>query len=245
MPGSPEPLHHSLLRAGPVATAEPTSRWAYSTGGILLVSVFVLYHLCVLLVANGPGQDLAKPFHSTFLEKTQGQAYFRGTGNSQSWAMFAPNPDRTNNFIKVFVVDQRGDRWDFNQDIWGQNRYPYVWYDRRGKVNRNIDGKKHYQRIYGAWVCREWERTNAGEAPKYVRFVKHWTQVPEPDEVIANGGWDQWAAPHKEFEQETVRCDKAVHGTLPNVLRARYGLPLIDEAAEFRPVESKTWWDER
>jgi hypothetical protein len=45
--------------------------------------------------------------------------------------------------------------------------------------------------------------------------------------------------------QETITCKAVEHGTLPNRLRARYGLPEIDEAAEFRPVEIETWVDER
>lgn len=240
-----EPLHQSLLHGGPApAQGERLGdRWVYSPAAILLVSVALLYHLAVLLVWNGPGQDLAKPFQTSFLTAVEAYPYFRATRNDQSWAMFAPNPDRTNNFIKVFVIDKDGERWDFGQDIWGEDRYPYIWYDRRGKVNRNLDGKKNYQRIYGAWVCREWERQHGGEAAKAVRFIKHWTQVPEPKEVLARGGWEQWAAPVKVFEQETVRCAKLEHGTLPNALRARYGLPSIDESTGFRKVESKTWWD--
>jgi hypothetical protein len=212
---------------------------------MLLVSVFLLYHLSVLMVWNGPGKDLAQPFQASFLEQVHAHAYFRGTRNDQSWAMFAPNPDRTNTFVKVFVTDEQGEIWDFGQDIWGEDRYPYVFYDRRGKVNRNIDGKKHLQRIYGAWVCREWERQHGGERARAVRFVKWWTDVPSPEAVLEHRGWDAWAVEHKEFVQETITCKTIEHGTLPNDLRARYGLPPIDEAAEFRPVEIRTWVEER
>jgi hypothetical protein len=211
---------------------------------MLLVSTFVFYHVTVLLVWNGPGKDLAKPFHTSFLEQVKGTVYFRSTRNDQSWAMFAPNPDRVNPFVKVFVTDQRGDIWDFGQDIHGQDRWPYWFYDRRGKANRNIDGKKNLQRMYGAWVCREWERQH-GEPAKSVRFVKWWTQVPEAEVVIENGGWDPWVAPHKEFVQETITCRLIEHGTWPNQLRARLGLPPIDEATQFRPVEIRTWRDEQ
>jgi hypothetical protein len=246
MPTASAPLHESLLQA-PAAPSEraPQRRWAYPLAGILVVSALLAYHLSVLMVWNGPGKDLAAPFQKSFLEHSKAHAYFRGTRNDQSWAMFAPNPDRTNNFVKVFVIDQRGDIWDFGQDIWGLDRYPYLFYDRRGKVNRNIDGKKHSQRIYGAWVCREWERQHAGEAARKVRFIKRWTDVPEPEQVFEQGGWDAWAAPFKIFEQETIVCNAAEQGTLPNELRARFELPLIDEAKAFRPVEIRTWVDER
>jgi hypothetical protein len=65
--------------------------------------------------------------------------------------------------------------------------------------------------------------------------------VPEPGVVIENGGWQAWTAPYKEFVQETITCNTIEHGSLPNELRARYGLPLIDEATAFHPVEIRTW----
>jgi hypothetical protein len=240
------PLHESLL-AGPAVAVERrrTSRWAYSVFGMLLASVFVLYHGSTLLVWNTPSKGLLKSFHASFLDKTKANLYFKGTRLTQSWGMFAPNPNRTNVFVQVFVTDQDGVLWNFEQDIWEKNRYPYVWYDRGGKVNRNLDGKKHYQRIYGAWVCREWERQNAGVAPKSVTFIKRWTSVPDARVIIKQGGWDQWKAPNKQKEQETITCKTVVHGTLPNELRGRFGLPEIDEDKEFRPVADRTWWDKQ
>ncbi|HLT39510.1 MAG TPA: hypothetical protein VK034_24670, partial [Enhygromyxa sp.] len=89
----------------------------------------------------------------------------------------------------------------------------------------------------------EWERQHGGESAQAVRFVKWWTDVPSPEAVLQNRGWDAWAAPYKEFVQDTVICKSVPHGTLPNQLRARYRLPAIDEAA-FRPVEIRTWVDE-
>jgi hypothetical protein len=238
------PLDQTLLHGPPRSSdRRASSRWAYSLWGIVVVSVFVLYHASVLIVWNAPGKGLAKVFHKSFLEQVKGYDYFRGTRNNQSWAMFAPNPNRTNAFVRVFVEDQAGELWDFEQDIWEENRYPYFWYDRRGKINRRIDGKKHYQRLYGAWVCREWERTHAGEPAKSVSFIRRWTRVPHPQEVIAKGGWDQWKAPHKQTEQETITCKTVIHGQLPNELRERYGFELIDEEKEFRPVRERTWWD--
>ena len=239
------PLHETLLQGSAVASErQPARRWAYGLAGLVFASAFVLYHVAVLLVWNTPGKGLAKQFHSQFLTKTRGTAYFNGTRNNQSWAMFAPNPNRSNNFVQVYVRDLDGQDWDFEQDIWGEDRYPYIWYDRRGKVNRRIDGKKSSQRIYGAWVCREWERTHAGTPAKSVTFIRRLTRVPHPREVIDAGGWDQWQAPFKQTEQETVNCKTVPHGTLPNAHRERYGLPAIDEDA-FIPVEPRTWWDKQ
>jgi hypothetical protein len=211
----------------------------------VVVSVFLLYHVSVLLVWNSPGVSLAKTFHDSFLAQVKAHEYFRGTNNTQGWDMFAPNPTRTNSFVHVFVTDHAGELWDFEQDIWEEDRYPYFFYDRRGKINRRIDGKKGFQRIYGAWVCREWERMNGGEAAVSVSFVRRWTTIPEANEVIARGGWNQWEAPYKQLEQETITCKTITHGQLPNELRGRYGLDPIDEDKHFRGIREKTWWNVR
>jgi hypothetical protein len=238
-------LHETLLHGDPIfSERRPQRRWAYPLAGVLLVSVFVLYHAAVLLIWNLPHKGLMKEFHTSFLAVTKGSTYFAGTRNNQSWAMFAPNPNRANVFVHVYVTLEDGDRYDFGQDIWEQHRYPYLWYDRRGKVNRRIAGKQGLQRMYGAWVCREWERTHAGETPKSVAFVKRWTIVPPADEVLAKRGWDPWKAPNKQVDQEVIVCKKTPHGTLPNELRERYGLPLIDEELEHSTrVKLQTWWD--
>ncbi|KIG17981.1 hypothetical protein DB30_02196 [Enhygromyxa salina] len=242
----PAPLSESLLHGRPAPVdRRPSSPWAYSLWGILAVSVFVLYHVSVLLVWNSPGVSLAKNFHDSFLKQVKGHEYFRGTNNTQGWDMFAPNPTKVNAFVHVFVTDKDGVLWDFEQDIWEEDRYPYFFYDRRGKINRRIDGKKHFQRIYGAWVCREWERQNGGEAAISVSFVRRWTTVPEPAEVLAKGGWNQWEAPAKQLEQETITCKTVSQGQLPNELRERYGLDLIDEEKGFRAIREKTWWSVR
>jgi hypothetical protein len=243
----PAPLHESLLHGEAVASGRrPGSRWAYSTWGMLVVSVFVLYHASVLLVWNLPAKGLSKSFNSSFLSQTKGKEYFGGTRLGQSWAMFAPDPNRTNNFVHVYVEDLEGELWDFEQDIWEEDRYPYLWYSRMGKINRRIDGKKNLQRQYGAWVCREWERQNQGQPAKSVRFVRRVTRVPKSLEVIENGGWDQWQAPSERTEQETINCKTVHHGQLPNELRVRYGFeertPEQEERV-FRDVTLRTWWD--
>jgi|GEM_PF-1109133 len=240
----PEALAESLLRAAPTSVERrPGSRWVYPLWGVLLVSVFVAFHTAHLSVWNTPGKGLAKTFHKTFLDKGYGVKYFNAARLSQSWAMFAPNPNRSNTFMRVFVTDMEGDLWDFQQDIWGIDRYPYLWYDRRGKVNRRLNNKKHYQRIYGAWVCREWERQNDGQPAKSVTFYRRYTKIPHWDLVIKKGGWDQWAAPYKQKEQETITCKTTVNAQLPPYLRERYGFEPTEDESAFRSVRQRTWWD--
>ncbi|MFV8753721.1 hypothetical protein ACNOYE_24465 [Nannocystaceae bacterium ST9] len=240
-----DPLHASLLHAEPAPSERaPTRRWSYPQWAVFVVSLFIAYHTVILLVWNLPSKGLPKDYHKAVMETLKGSTYFNGTRNGQSWAMFAPNPNRSNTFIMVYVEDQNGETWNFGQDIWGDARYPYLFYDRRGKINRRIDGKKNYQRIYGAWVCREWERQHGGEPAKSVTFIKRYTTVPKPRQVIENGGWDPWGEHFKQKEQETITCKTTLDAQLPNDLRARYGLPEIDESL-IRRTDNRTWVDER
>lgn len=246
---SAEELDASLLHAAPEDPPPPewgtfrswvkTQLWVYS-------SLFIVYHLFVLIVWNTPGKAIAKDWRKDVFDMTQGPEYFRGTSNGQSWAMFAPNPNRTNTFMRVLVEDQEGQIWDLEHDIWGKDRHPYVFYDRMGKINRRINKKKGYQRVYGAWVCREWEFEH-GELPKEVRFIRKWTTVPEPHKVPAQAaegrrfGYDPWKLPAKEDQQNVIKCANTPHGQLPPALRERHGLEPAEEG-HFREVRVDTWY---
>ncbi len=128
----------------------------------------------------------------------------------------------------------------------GKDRHPYVFYDRMGKINRRINDKKGYQRIYGAWVCRAWEKEH-GELPREVRFVRKWTKVPEPDKVPSKAtegrrfGYNPWKLPSKEDQQSTINCARTPHAQLPPSLRERFGM---DPAPEdhFRGIQLDTWY---
>lgn len=244
-PETAEPLRAQLL-AGASSEA-PRRAWhaRLEPGLMLLSSAFIVYHLLVLVLWNSSPKGLSDEVRSTLLERSHAHAYFRGSGNAQSWGMFAPNPNRTNTFIRVSVQDAQGQSWDLDQDIWGRERWPYLWYDRGGKANRRLDANKTNQRIWGAWVCREWERRHGGEAAQSVSFVRLWTRVPEPERVLELGGWDPWAQTPKQLAQETVPCATTEQAQLNNELRRRYGLPEIDEQGRYRPVRLKSWWDEQ
>ncbi|MCH9679850.1 MAG: hypothetical protein K0V04_00325, partial [Deltaproteobacteria bacterium] len=147
------------LLAAPIASDDrPGRRWAYSTWFQLVVSVFVLYHAAILLVHNLPSKGLVKGAQKIFNQEPKlwppkefkfglhANRYWRATGNTQSWAMFAPNPHRSNIFMKVMVKDDAGEVWDLKHDIYGKRTYPYLWYDRMGKINRRIVDQKGYRR---------------------------------------------------------------------------------------------------
>lgn len=244
-------LSRALLESPPTPPADqPKRRWAYGVVGLVLASAFIAYHTIVLLTWNTPSGGLGKKFHSTVIAKTFGRRYFTATSNTQSWSMFAPNPNRTNVFIRVLVEDQDGEIWDMGHDIWEVDRFPYLWYDRMGKVNRRIDGKKGYQKSYGAWICRQWAMEHDGEMPVAVKFVKRWTKIPRPEEVIkrslatGNWGYNPWKLKNRQKEQERVVCKKTVNAQLTNEMRARHGLAQVDDDG-FKPVRIRTWWDKQ
>jgi hypothetical protein len=241
-----EGVADTLLHGDFVEHPKSKRTWAYPLVGMVFVSVFIAYHMVVLLTWNTPSKGIGKKFHSTLISKTYGRRYFSATSNTQSWSMFAPNPNRTNVFIRVLVTDADGQEWDMGHDIWQKDRHPYWFYDRMGKINRRIDGKKGYQRVYGAWMCREWAETHGGEIPEKVRFVKRWTRIPHPAKVLATGRWgyNPWELPDRQKEQETIRCKSVVNGQLSNEHRARHGLPPLEDDG-FKPVKIRTWKDQQ
>ncbi len=139
-------LHESV----PPATSTIKRRYAYRTWFQLVVSLFIAYHGTILLVHNLPGKGLAKGVQKKLNQEPKlwpwkdrqfglhAGHYWRATGNTQSWAMFAPNPHRSNIFMRVMVKDKDGEVWDLKHDIYGKRTYPYLWYDRMGKINRRI-----------------------------------------------------------------------------------------------------------
>ena len=80
-----------------------------------------------------------------------------------------------------------------------------------------------------------------------------WTRVPPPEKLIkeANGnplkmGYDPMELKLFQREEDAVRCRTTRHGQLPNYLRERYGLPVLeDEDKVFRRVVHRTWWDKK
>ncbi|MEM6291043.1 MAG: hypothetical protein AAGA54_07250 [Myxococcota bacterium] len=261
----PESLADTLLHQG-ASDPTPKRRWAYPLWGVVLVSTFVLYHSVILLVHNLPSKGLSAGVHKWFNNShdvtvlgkpaklsLDMRTYMQAVGNTQSWAMFAPNPHRSNIFMKVMVKDKDGEVWDMAHDIYGRRRYPYLFYDRMGKINRRIVDQKGYRRHYAAWVCREWERTHEGEPADEIQFVKMWTRIPPPQKVIAKAkgnpfrmGYDPMELKLYQREEDAIRCKTTRHAQLPNYLRERYGLPLLeDEKKVFRPVHQRTWHDKK
>lgn len=238
---APEPSE-ALLRGHIEVAAEDGRPWAYRPLGLALVSLFLLYHVVALLQHTTPSGGLAATFSRTLGEALRVGAYMRTTSNVQSWSMFAPNPHRSNMFLQVFVELADGTVLDLQHDMYGRRQYPYMFYDRMGKINRRLLEQDRYQRHYAAWVCRDWALYHGGEMPVRVKYVKMWTKVPHPAKVIPNWGFDPMELKLTKEHLPSVECATTVHAQLPDDIRARHGLPPL-KPGEFRDAIVQTWWD--
>lgn len=239
---SAAPADADALLRGPAAEDAPGQRWAYEGKAAALVSLFVLYHVVALLQHTTPSSGLAQGFNRQLGEALKIPQYMRATSSVQSWAMFAPNPHRTNQYLQVRVVAQDGTEYDLLHDIYGRRDFPYFFYDRMGKINRRLLEQERYQRPYAAWVCRDWALSHGGEPPVRVNFTKMWTKLPHPSRVIASMGFDPFQLKLHKEDLQGHDCATLTHAQLPNWIRERHGLPPIPEDS-FRDVTQSTWWD--
>jgi len=236
-------LVEALLRAPQQAVAADGRRWAYKKPvGLVLASLFVLYHVLVLLHLTELLVGLATEFNKKLGESLKAGHYMRAASSVQSWSMFAPNPHRSNMFLQVFVELDDGTLLDLKHDMYGRREYPYIFYDRMGKINRRLIEQDRYQRHYAAYVCREWALEHGGQPPVRVQFVKMWTKVPHPAKVIPHGGFDPMQLKLTKEHMPSIECASTVHAQLPDDIRARHGLPPL-EPGVFRDVIIQTWWD--
>jgi hypothetical protein len=247
----PDPTH-ALLHEPPAEPA-PANRWL-TLAFMAVASLFIIYHTSVLLVHNLPSKGLGKGLQAWFNKHLEARDYFQATGNTQSWAMFAPNPHRSNVFMRVLVKDEDGEIFDLKHDIYGKRDYPYLFYDRMGKINRRIIDQKGYRRHYAAWVCRWWEETHDGVSAEEVQFVKIWTRIPPPEQVLKRFrekgndlrylGYNPMELKLSQREEDKIRCSTTRHGQLPNYLRRRYGFEEVHEGL-FRGLNIRTWYQRR
>ena len=248
LPG--EPLGAALLHGAPLREAETVNggAWAYGRAGFALVSLFVAYHVLALLLHVTPHGGLAKRAKETIGYGIKTGAYIRATSNIQSWSMFAPNPHRSNVFVRVLAEDQAGTIWDLGHDMHGRRRYPYVFYDRMAKINRRLADRGDYLEPYAAWACREWERTRGGEPARRVHLVKISSRVPPPTDVVpapetirpswTTIGHDPLRLELKREPLKVFECAMLREGQLSPERRAQLGLPRAPEG-HYRPVRER------
>jgi hypothetical protein len=235
----------------------PRAPWAYGPIGRLIAGGLFLYQILGIGIWLLPAKDSLSTWRVEAREPFK--MWLLNTHTSQSWQMFAPNPPRSNLFMKVLVHDQDGEVFDLNTDVYAcfdlepddprakeicdaVYPIPWIWYSRQRKMNRRIVGSEGgggswYQKWHARWICREWFMEH-GELPDKIELVKVTYPIPKPEFVEKNGPYDprtQYLKKHKEKVVHTTRCKTTPVGQVPNFIRERKGLETVPEK------EIKTW----
>ncbi len=225
------------------AAPEGTAPLAYGPLGRFLVSGLLAWHIAAVTVWLLPDKDCLEswrnPARQVFTK------YLTTTQTDQGWGMFAPNPPRSNVFLKVLVTDADGEVYDMKTDVYAPERkpIPWIWNDRMRKMNRRIIGGESgntqwYRKWYARWHCRQWQLDHGGQIPEKVELVKVWYSIPSPEETARKGYYspeDRLARDGKEKIEHTERCRGTVMGQLPNHVRERHGLPPLPDGVEYKP----------
>lgn len=227
-------------------TGQINRPWAYGPIGRTLVVLLTVYQIAGVAVEMFP-----KKYSWSTFRRDAGDAFsvwMQTTQSTQGWGMFAPNPPTKNVFLQVKVIDQKGDVYDLNTDVYacfmpGATQeicdavypLPWIWYSRQGKINRRIAGSEGgsgswYQRWHARWVCRQWELDH-GELPHRVELYKVTYPIPSPEEVAGNPydpktQYNRFGAYNKIH---TTTCESSTSGRMNNEVRVRHGLPKIPE----------------
>lgn len=180
--------------------------------------------------------------------------WLSASATSQSWEMFAPNPPRSNQFMKTVVVQHDGERWDLQKNAFGYRPNPWIINDRMRKMHRRMVSKgKWYLRYWVNYHCREWA-LGTGEMPKEIEIWSITTRIPSPDAVnywqpkklkgrkdpsgaITGQPYDPRKLHVKETHVQTHPCGNDAR--LPVYMLERYGLPITDEDREAQAKEAE------
>jgi hypothetical protein len=236
-------------------SGHPIPPWSYGPIGRVLIGSLVIYHIVAIALWVLPEKDCLSSFRIRSRESFS--TWVLATSTDQGWGMFAPNPPQHNVFMRVVVTDEDGEQWDLRTDVYAQERHPipWVWNDRMRKMNRRIIGGEGgkgdwYQEWYARYLCREWALAHRGAPPQKVELYKVSYRMPPPELVIKQG----WYSPERllyqvgrESKQHTTKCASVEHGQLPNEIRERHGLPLLEDGV-FKPrsaASKKKAWDKR
>jgi hypothetical protein len=232
----------SVAPIDPVTGGE-RAPWAYGPLGRLLVGGLLIWQIGAVTAWLLPDKDSVSSFRRGAHEAVG--TWLRTTSTEQGWGMFAPNPPRSNVFMKVLVTDADGHVWDLKTDVYAaeQKPIPWIWNTRLRKMNRRIIGGESgptawYQKWYARYECREWAREHGGQMPEKVELVKVWYSIPSPEQTRENGYYvaeELLARTGHEKVAYTAKCHSEVQGQLPNFIRERDGLPLLEDG------EYKAW----
>ncbi len=242
------------LSAIDACTGRARMPWSYGPFGRLFVGSLIVWQITAVAVWLLPAKDCVSTFRAP--ARKVFAKWLTLTTTDQGWGMFAPNPPRHNVFLKVMVTDKDGESWDLRTDVYAEEHkpIPWIWNTRRRKMNRRIIGgesgpSQWYRKWYARYVCRQWARAHNGEAPRKVDLVKVSYRIPSPAETRRKGYYiaeQLLQLAGRERIAHTENCSHTVMGQLPNFIRERDGLPLLEEG-EYRPwIKKKTQkWERR
>jgi len=243
-----------VFRLWPPKTSSLTGRrnppLAYTSLGRSLALFAVVWHASAVALHLFPSYPIFSKWR-TPARKIHG-SWLRGTGTSQGWRMFSPNPPRSNTFMKTVVVLENGDRWDLRNNAYHYGEEgsspsrpnPWIFNDRMRKMQRRMVGKsKWYLRYWSDYHCREWFLEH-GEVPEEIDIRKYWNRIPGPkvtsywvpDEfkgrtdkgsgAIVGEPYDPRKLDTRERDVQTHQCKEK---ELPLYMKERYGLPITGE----------------
>ncbi len=228
---------------------------AYGPFGRFVVGGLLVWHIAAVATWLTPPKDCLKDFRGP--ARKVFAKWLTVTQTDQGWGMFAPNPPRSNVFLKVLVTDQDGEVWDMRTDVYAPERkpIPWIWNDRMRKMNRRIIGGESgntqwYRKWYARYHCRQWQLEHEGVLPQKVELVKVWYKIPPPEETARRGYYspeDLLERTGHEKIEHTERCKRTVMGQLPDEIRERHGLPPLPEGVKYRPwlKHKKRSWDRK
>jgi len=236
-------------------TGRTRTPWAYGPFGRFVMSTLLIWHIVGVTVWLLPDKDCISTWKGPAREVFA--KWLTLTQTDQGWGMFAPNPPRSNVFLKVLVTDEAGEVYDLKTDVYAPERkpIPWIWNDRMRKMNRRIIGgesgnSEWYRKWYARYVCRDWGMHHNGEEPKKVDLVKVWYRIPSPEETYQKG----WYDPEELLERDgaekiehTEYCKNTVLGQIPPWVRERHALPPLREGWQFRPwlKHKKRKWEQK
>jgi hypothetical protein len=231
-------------RSRPTTEVEPGPTWAYGWFGRTFVATLLAVHIAAVAAHAIPQKDCTASFRKGAHELAN--PWLRATQTHQSWEMFAPNPARSNVFMKVYLTDRDGEVWDLGTDANSPRNKanPWLVYDRMGKITRRVTGEApHYQKWVARYHCRKWALEHDGELPRKVEIIKQWYIVPTPEQLREHGPYSPAELLETHGKQKTAytaRCASEPDAQPTNELRRRHGLPEVPESQIRRATKPRS-----
>lgn len=233
-------------RAAEIERAHEGPPPAHGSTGRALALFAVCWHAAAVGFHMFPSYPIFSKWKSPARAVFSG--WLAGTSTSQSWRMFAPNPPRSNSFMKTLVVDVDGEKWDIGNSAWEDRPKVWIINDRMRKMQRRMIGKgKWYLKYWAGYQCREW-RLRGGAEPVRVEVNKIVTHIPVPEVVNVwqpkkyKGRLDHRSGattgqPYDPRELKSLETEVQQHpctndGELPLYMKERHGIPVTDEDRE-------------